>query len=147
MNLQDLLSEGLIEPFTSNVFQMRQKMEVAREDVITAKDSVKGTARSIEWAYDQAYNAMLQSGTALMYSMGYRAKTNTGKHHWAVEQFLKSECATAIPNDALIAFGDARNKRHRSIYEETGSISKSQAEYLIVQAEIFVTSIASKLKL
>jgi uncharacterized protein (UPF0332 family) len=147
MNLKDLLNDNLIEPFTGTASEIKQKIELARADIQTSKESVKGSSRSVEWAYDQAYNAMLQSGTALMYSMGYRVTKKSGQHHWATEQFLKSECSKIIPSDALIAFGDARNKRHTSVYDQTGTISKSQADYLIIQAEIFVDSIAQKLKL
>lgn len=147
MNLEDLINDGLIEAFTSNDSEIKQKIKIAVEDVGAAKNSAKGTGRSIDWAYSQAYNAMLQSGTALMFSIGYRPLKKSGKHHWAVEQFLKSQCTKIIPPDALTAFAGAKLNRHESVYDQTGTISKSQAEYLIAQAEIFVSAVKSELKL
>ncbi|MDE1765973.1 MAG: HEPN domain-containing protein [Thaumarchaeota archaeon] len=146
MNLQDLVNDGLVEEHPGNPLETRQKMDIAVQDVETAKVSIQGTGRSIDWAYNQAYNAMLQAGYAVMYSMGYRP-TKSGKHHWAVEQFLKSECTGVIPPDALTAFGTARLNRHEASYDRTGVVSKSQAEYLIAQAEIFVNAVKNELQL
>lgn len=138
-SLQDLLSEGLIEPFTSTHEQIEQKIKIAEEDIKTAKISVTGDARSVEWAYTQAYNAILQSGTALMYSENYRPKKSTGKHHWTVEKYVKIEFSGRIPQDALDAFTTARQGRHMTVYEQTGTISRSQAQEIITKAEIFVS--------
>ncbi len=147
MSLRDLIDNGLIEAYSSNPLEIKQKMEIAVEDIGASKNSIKDTGRSIDWAYNQAYNAMLQSGYAIMYIMGYRPIKTTGKHHWAVEQFLKSQCTKIIPPDALIAFGTARLNRHEASYDRTGVVSKSQAEYLLVQAEIFVNAVKNELKL
>lgn len=142
-----MLDEGLIEQFTSTPSQIKEKMEIAQADIVLAKaDVVNATGRAVDWVYTKAYNAMLQAGTALMYSRGFRPKRQSGSHHFAVERFLKSEFAQDIA-DVLNAFGVARSSRHATVYDQIGTISKSQAEYLIVQAESLVTSTRSILKI
>ena len=147
-SLQDLLDEGLVEEFTSTPLQIKEKMNIAQADVDLAKaDIVNATGRAVDWVYTKAYNAMLQAGTALMYSRGYRSKKRSGSHHFSVERFLKSEFDHDLSADVLNAFGVARSSRHATIYDEIGTISKSQAEYLIAQAESLIISAKLILKI
>ncbi len=147
MSLRDLINEGLIEVSQSTPLEIKQKMEIAKADIESAKTSIKGTQRDVEWAHTQAYNAMLQAGYAIMFSMGYRTIKKSGKHHWTVERFVKSQCTKTIPPDALNAFGGGRLGRHEASYDRIGVISKSQAENLLVQAEVFVKAVKKELNL
>lgn len=143
-----MLDEGLIEQFTSTPSQIREKMQIAQADLMLAKaDITNAMGRAVDWVYTKAYNAMLQAGTALMYSRGFRPKRQSGSHHFAVEQFLKTEFAQDIAVKVLNAFGVARSSRHATVYDQIGTISKSQADYLIVQAESLVASAKVILKI
>lgn len=143
-----MLDEGLIEKFTSTPSQIREKMQIAQADLILAKaDMTNATGRALDWVYAKAYNAMLQAGTALMYSRGFRPKRQSGSHHFAVEQFLKTEFVQDIAIEVLDAFGVARSNRHATVYDQIGTISKSQADYLIVQAESLIASAKAMLKI
>lgn len=84
-SLQDLLDKELIEAFTSTT-QIKEKMTIAQADVQLARSKISSASgRDVDWVYAQAYNSMLQAGTALMYSKGYHPKKQSGAHHFAVE--------------------------------------------------------------
>lgn len=139
MNLQDLLDKNLIEPFVSSSSQIKQKISLAEADMEAAKDTINNkNSRSVEWAYAQAYNVILQTGTALIYSRGHRPKKSTGSHHWAVELYLKSEFKDLIHRNVLTAFGNARQNRNEAVYDQVGLIGKTDAEGLIKDAESFL---------
>lgn len=136
MNLEDLLSKNIVEEFSSSSSQIQQKISLAEADIDAAKDTIIGkNKRSVEWAYAQAYNAMLQIGTALMYSRNYRPKKGTVSHHWAVESYLKSEFKGLIAKNVLAVFGKARQNRHEAVYDQVGLIGKTDAEGLITDTE------------
>jgi uncharacterized protein (UPF0332 family) len=69
MNLSDLLSKGLVEKFQSDPAQIKNEMDIAKNDLESAKKML--TIQEWRWAHNAAYNAMLQAGRALMISKGY----------------------------------------------------------------------------
>ena len=78
MSLSDLLRSGLIEKYLSDEEQIRNEVEIARNDLSSAKKML-----GIEewgWVHNAAYNAMLQVGRALMFSKGLPAE-GTGAAH------------------------------------------------------------------
>jgi uncharacterized protein (UPF0332 family) len=75
MNLSDLLSKGLVEKFQSDPVQIKNEMEIAKNDLASAKKML--TTQEWGWAHNAAYNAMLQAGRALMFSKGYRPKSSS----------------------------------------------------------------------
>jgi len=63
VNLSELLSKGLVEKFQSDPDQIKNEIEIAKNDLSSAKNML-----GIEewgWAHNAAYNAMLQAGRAL----------------------------------------------------------------------------------
>ena len=75
MNLSDLLSKGLVEKFQSDQVQIKNEMDIAKNDLASAKKML--TIQEWGWAHNAAYNAMLQAGRALMFSKGYRPEFRT----------------------------------------------------------------------
>ncbi len=74
MNLSDLLSKGLAEKFQSDPAQIKKEMDIAKNDLASAKKML--TIQEWSWAHNAAYNAMLQAGRALCFQrdIGQRAQ-------------------------------------------------------------------------
>ena len=64
MSYKALLAKNLIKPFKATNQQIRRQIELARRDLEAAK-AMLGVNN--DWAYNIAYNAMLQSIRALMF--------------------------------------------------------------------------------
>ena len=135
MNLSGLLSKGLVEKFQSDPRQVRNEMEIAENDLASAKKML--TIQEWGWAHNAAYNAMLQAGRALMFSKGYRPKSS--EHHVAVVSFAEAVYSAKFPSEVLQAFGRARLRRSESMYDRAGAISEKQGRNLVYKAEDFVS--------
>ena len=144
MNLDGLLSKGIIEEFKhSDLNQIRNEIGIAVNDISSSKRMLE--IGEWGWAHNAAYNAMLQSGRALMLSRGYRPKAQG--HHFAVVSFVRTVYSSKIPQDVLEAFDKARFRRNESLYDRAGTISESQARNLVVKADTFVTYACKILKI
>ncbi|PJB97533.1 MAG: hypothetical protein CO079_07075 [Nitrosopumilales archaeon CG_4_9_14_0_8_um_filter_34_10] len=143
MNLSDLLSKGLVEKFQSDQVQIKNEMDIAKNDLTSAKKML--TIQEWGWAHNAAYNAMLQAGRALMFSKGYRPKSS--EHHVAVVSFAETVYAAKFTSEILQAFGKARLRRSESMYDRAGSISETQGRNLVEKADIFVNKAKELLKL
>lgn len=143
MNLSDLLSKGLVEKFQSDPAQIKKEMDIAKNDLASAKKML--TIQEWGWAHNAAYNAMLQAGRALMFSKGYRPKSS--EHHVAVVSFAEAVYSAKFPSEVLQAFGKARLRRSESMYDRAGSISETQGRNLVDKAEIFVNQAKEILKM
>ncbi len=124
MNLSDLLSKGLVEKFQSEPTQIENEMEIAKNDLASAKKMLD--IQEWSWAHNAAYNAMLQAGRALMFSKGYRPKSS--EHHVAVVSFVEAVYSAKFPSEVLQAIGKARLRRNESMYDRAGSISEKREE-------------------
>lgn len=113
MNLSDLLSKGLVEKFRSDHEQVKNEMEIAKNDLDSAKKML--TIQEWGWAHNAAYNAMLQAGRALMFSKGYRPKSS--EHHVSVVYFAEAVYSAKFSSEVLQAFGKARMRRSQSMYD------------------------------
>lgn len=94
MNLSDLLKKNLVEKFESaDIEQVKNEIMIAANDVASAKKMLK--IEEWGWAHNAAYNAMLQAGRALMFSKGYRPKSQ--EHHVVVVSFIEVVYSAKIP--------------------------------------------------
>jgi uncharacterized protein (UPF0332 family) len=142
MNLSEVLSNGLVEKFQSSPEQIRGEIDIAKNDLSSAKKMI-----SIDewgWAHNAAYNAMLQAGRALMFFKGYRPKS--AEHHLAVVSFVQAVFPTKFQSEVLQAFSKARLRRNESMYDRAGSISETQGKNLVEKAEIFISTAIEILK-
>lgn len=141
MNLNDLVREGWIKPFTASPSQVRERLKIAKRDISTAK---KLLGSDSDWAFSIAYNAVLQAARALMFSKGYRSSVKEGQHVAAVrfsEIVLEKELG-----DAIAVFDKMRSKRHRVIYDVSGSVSLQEAKEAFQFAVRFVETVEKHLK-
>ena len=143
MNLSDLLNKGLVEKFQSDPAQIKNEMEIASNDLASAKNMLG--IQEWGWAHNAAYNAMLQAGRALMFSKGYRPKSS--EHHMTVVSFAEAVYSAKFPSEVLQAFGKARLRRSESMYDRAGSISEKQGKNLVDNADIFVNKAKEILKM
>lgn len=143
MNLSDLLKKNLVERFQSDSAQIKNELEIAKNDLGAAKKML--TIHEWGWAHNAAYNAMLQAGRALMFAKGYRPKSQD--HHLAVVSFVEAVYLAKFPEDLVGAFGKARARRNESLYDRANSISQTQAQNLVVKAEFFVNKALEILKM
>jgi uncharacterized protein (UPF0332 family) len=88
-----------------------------------------------DWAYTIAYNAVLQAGRALMFSKGYRPAG--ANQHISVVKFAERY----LDKDDIIIFDRMRRKRNCTVYDAAGSITESEANFAVGQAEILVRKI------
>ena len=136
MSLSELLRSGLIEKFESDSAQIRNEAEIARTDLASAK-RILGIGEW-KWAYNVAYNAMLQAGRGLMFSKGYMPRGQ--EHHLAVVSFVQAVYASKFTPEVLQTFERARRRRSDATYDRPGTISESQARVVVEKAEIFVNT-------
>ncbi len=138
-SLQELLDEGLVEEFTSTPEQIQEQIRLAVSD-LTAANIMISDSHLAEWAYKAAYNSMLSAARALLFSRRYRAKIS-GTPHKATVQFIQAEYGDKIDSTAISAFSKARLDRHESQYEQVGTITPNQAQFLTTQADIFLKTV------
>jgi len=143
VSLSELLRKGLIEEYQSDENQIRDEADIAKSDLASAKKML-----GIEewgWAHNAAYNAMLQAGRALMFSKGYRPRSQ--EHHTAVISFIQAVYAAKFDPEVLQAFEKARRRRNESLYDRAGSISETQGRNLVRHADTFVNKTLELLRL
>ena len=132
--------EGLIGKISIDKKRVEQCIEIAKRDLETAR-SLSGD--NPDWAFSIAYNSMLQSARALMFSMGFRPLGKT--QHISAVRFAE----TVLGNKAqeIIAVMDRmRRKRHRVVYDTSGLISIGEANRAVTNAEDFLKLIEGELK-
>jgi uncharacterized protein (UPF0332 family) len=128
MTDEALRREGLIRPLPVDPRRVAEALALARRDVVTARAML---AVNADWAYNIAYNAMLQAVRALMFSRGVRP---AGSHqHVAVVRYAEVhlERIWSVQLDRM------RRKRHVSVYDTAGTIPETEAENAVARAEEF----------
>lgn len=140
MPYKELENNNLIAPYKAPREQIEKELKLAERDIKVAK---KMLDEDNDWAFAIAYNAILQSGRALMFSKGYRPRGS--EQHKTVLQFLS--IALGSQHEEKIHFIDTmRINRHRVLYDEPELISSSEAEHAIDIAEEFLKLIKSQVK-
>ena len=129
MKDEDLRRQGLIRPLPVNPRRVADALGLARRDVVAARAML---AVNADWAYNIAYNAMLQGVRALMFSHGYRPG---GSHqHVAVVKYAEAH----LERKWSVQLDRMRRKRHVSVYDTAGTIPGTEAENAVARAEEFV---------
>jgi hypothetical protein len=79
-----------------------------------------------------AYEAMLKASLGFMFSHGARARSQPG-HHILIIEFVRSRIDKKHAA-LLIVFDRLRRKRNMALYEDTGFVSKHDAEQALESA-------------
>jgi len=136
--IDDLERQGLIRKLPVDRKKVDDALAHARRDLATAGTIL---ANDQDCIYTIAYNAVLQAGRALMFSKGYRP--DGANQHVAVVKFAE---LFLDPSDT-ITFDRMRRKRNSSVYDTAGTITESEAEFALEQAEILVRKIEACISL
>lgn len=139
MNYSELIKDNRIKEGKFSKKQIQDCLNLAKRDIKTARKILNDDP---DWAYNIAYNAMLQAARALMFSKGYRA---TGEwQHATTIQFAQITLGDEF--ESTLEFMDRmRRKRHRTVYDIAGLISTKEATEAIETAESFVNEISEML--
>jgi uncharacterized protein (UPF0332 family) len=132
--IDDLEQQGLIRKLPFDQKKVDDALAHARRDLATAGTIL---ANDQDWAYTIAYNAVLQAGRALMFSKGYRP--DGANQHVAVVKFAEQ----FLDQSDTITFDRMRRKRNSSVYDTAGTITDSEAEFALKQAEVLVKKIVA----
>lgn len=132
MTDEDLRRQGLIRPLPFDQKRVADALAIARRDVSAARAML---AVNADWAYNIAYNAMLQGVRALMFSHGFRP---SGSHqHVAVVKYAEAH----LDRTWSVQLDRMRRKRHVSVYDTAGTIPGTEAENAVARAEAFLSVI------
>ena len=140
MNFTDLEKDGLITKISINKKRVKESIALAKRDLNTAKSLVNNNP---DWTFSIAYNSMLQSARALMFSMGYRP---LGKaQHISAIRFAELVLGSKA-KEIIMILDRMRRKRHRVVYDTSGLISMQEAKTAISNADKFLMLVEKELK-
>lgn len=140
MKLSDLEKDGLISRISIDKKRVEQCIKIARRDLKAAKSLSNDNP---DWAFSIAYNSMLQSARAMMFSMGFRPQGHA--QHISAVRF--AEVVLGHKAREIIAILDRmRRKRHRVVYDTSGLISQFEVNQALLNAEKFFKLIEEELK-
>ncbi len=135
-----LLRQGLIKKCPVDYKAISNLINRAYMDIKTARRNIKDDE---ECAYNYAYNAMLRSGLALMFSEGFRPEIKD--KHLTVVRFASSILGDKFKR-LINDYDFMRKKRNRFIYEPDMPCSIKEAEDAMKTAEEFVDKISKLIK-
>jgi uncharacterized protein (UPF0332 family) len=96
-----------------------------------------------EASLQQAYEAMLKASLGLMFSHGFRARSQPG-HHIAIIDFVRAHIDKE--HAALITMFDRlRRKRNMALYDDTGFVSHQDAERALEAARDYLAVVRAAL--
>jgi len=137
---ENLLKEGLIKRCLVDDKTVLNLIKRAHKDIKTAQ---RNLSEDEDCAYSYAYNSMLRSGLALMFSEGFRPEVKD--KHLTVVKFAAA--ALGQKHKSLINDYDfMRRKRHRLVYEPDIPCSKEEARKAISTAKEFVDGVHALLR-
>lgn len=131
--LKKLEKEGYIKKLPESPQQVHESMQVSERDLETARNMLN---QNYDWAFNIAYNSILQGIRALMYSKGYRASSRNS--HVATVKFAQ----VYLDESDVLYLERIRRKRHIAVYDVVGTISQTEAKNAVSRAE----SINKKIK-
>ena len=139
MNLERLFEQDKLQPHITSKKEIGNLLRVIRRDLKDAR--VKGL--SVDRKFAIAYNAVLQGATILLYCRGYKPR-GVG-HHFTVFQAMKEILGKDF-YDLADYFDSCRAKRNITDYDYAGTISKTEAQELVREAEKFLHIVLDWLK-
>ena len=89
-----------------------------------------------EASLQQAYEAMLKASLGFMFSYGFRARSQPG-HHVAIIEFVEARIDKKH-SGLLTVFDRLRRKRNMALYDDTGFVSKHDAEQALEVAREYL---------
>jgi uncharacterized protein (UPF0332 family) len=139
MTYEKLIKLRIIEPCKVTDEDIAGHLRAARQDRQSA--SYMAT-NDLDWAFNIAYNSILQAALAYMYWQGYKPR-GEGKHYNTFE-FLKEALPSEFQKD-IARCQKLRKKRNRSVYGERGLISETDSKNIVLFSKRFLDEISDLL--
>lgn len=141
MDLSELRKSRRIAETRADAEQINALLAVAMRDMEDAGILLKNSR--FDGAYTAAYNAMLQTTRALMFSYGFRPAEE--EHHKIAIEF--AECILPQEIRPLVRLFDRmRRKRHENIYDVAGKTSEFQAREALETAYKYVSLLEKRIR-
>ena len=96
-----------------------------------------------EACLQQAYEAMLKASLGLMFSHGFRARSQLG-HHIAIIEFVRARIDKKYAG-LITVFDRLRRKRNTALYDDTGFVSHHDAEQALASAAQYLKVIRAEI--
>ena len=137
MSIDELERSGKIRKLPIDRKKVKDSLDLAKRDLNIARNMLD---ENCDWSFSIAYNSILQSVRALMFSKGYRPSSDSG--HVSAVSFAR----IFLKEEDVISFDRMRRKRHIAVYDTVGSISRTEAENAISRAEKFILEVEMLIK-
>jgi len=135
MPFETIIAEGKIWSQTPQPRTVRDLLLLSERDASVAEQTLEVDP---DWAFNIAYNAVLQTSRAFMVKQGYRPRGPDQRA--TVVGFIKEALGESF-GEEVATFDQMRRKRHRAVYEAAGRIGKREAEQAVSFARNFVEKI------
>jgi len=140
MNFNELEKKNLIEKYQVPAEEIEAIIEAAKSDLKTAGNLLN---TDVCWAFNIAYNSLLETGIALMYKKGFRP-IGEAKH---VSVILFLNMALGKDYEArLNRFNQMRRRRNKAVYGILRDITEYEARDSVKFAVGFVEEIVEFIK-
>ncbi len=140
MAFEELLRQRKIHTHRATAAEITRLLALADRDIKMARRTM---AEDWDWAFSIAYNAVLQSARAFMYSQGYRPATEQG--HKNTFAFMREALGEEFAS--LVGYFDRmRTKRNQAIYDVAGLITEAEARAILEKAVEFVELVKRKIR-
>lgn len=136
MTWKNLLEDGSLQPKKISLKEVEMVLAKAQRSLGAARVLIEKDF--YDSAFEEAYKAMLLSGRALMFSLGYKPRT-VGSHSITIkfcELYLEIDFKTLTRK-----FDKMRKKRNYLIYGADMVVSQTETENAIKTAEEFMRRI------
>jgi uncharacterized protein (UPF0332 family) len=139
MGIDELLRKRKIYPHRASRREIERTLQLADRDLRIARLTM---AEDWDWAFSIAYNAVLQSSRAYMYSRGFRPAAEQG--HKNTFAFMRATLGDEF--SSMIGYFDRmRTKRNQAIYDVAGLITEEEARSILKNAVAFVGTVKADL--
>lgn len=139
MAYETLIRQNKIKVYRANPAEIQQLLRLAARDLAAAARNLPEDA---DWAYSMAYNAVLQSARAWMFTEGFRPRG--AESHAVVVEFVRESFKDRHAAEVAL-FDQMRRKRNRAIYETSGLISTNEAQQVVEFARKWVRIIEGEI--
>ena len=122
-----------LKPHTVNWAQIERFVASAEKKLTSAH---KILAFDEEAYLQQAYEAMLKASLGLMFSHGFRARSQPG-HHIAIIDFVRARIGKKHAG-LISVFDRLRRKRNLALYDDRGFVSQHDAKQALQAASDYL---------
>src|SRR5437879_3814487 len=138
---RSLLRVKKLKPQKVDWAQIERFLQSAEKKLASAQ---KILAFDEEACLQQAYEAMLKASLGFMFSHGFRARSQPG-HHIAIIEFVRARIDKKHFG-LLTMFDRLRRKRNMALYDDTGFVSRHDAEQALESARNLIEVIRADVK-